>query len=252
MQDVEKVSGATFRLETGRKATIAVQIYQDLRRRITTGEYLPLLSISENELAATFGVSRTPVREALSKLEEDGLISIMPQYGTFVAPISAAQVASAQFVREALECAAVAEAAPRCEPEDAARLRAQVAAQNTAASEITFFEADERMHRELMTLAGQETAWHVVMAAKVNLDRIRHLSARYVTKRQAILVEHRDIVDRVVARDGAGASGAMRAHLRGVFASTERMMEMHPEFFREIRDAPRPSRHRRAPEQATR
>jgi len=237
--------GHAFPLMTGRRTTIAMQIYQHLRRQIVAGDFPPLHPLSENELAAAFGVSRTPVREALGKLEEEHLVSIMPQYGTFVAPIVPARVFSDQFVREAIECAAIGEAASRCTPADAQILRAIVQDQHDAQTEKVFFAADEAMHRALMTLAGQEAAWHVVDAAKVNLDRIRHLSARHTFKRQSVLSEHERIIDAVVAGDRDGAVVAMRAHLRGVFVSCDRMMALYPDFFQGATSDPRPTRLKR-------
>ena len=243
------VDPGDLHLMSGRSATIAVQIYRHLRRQIIDGDYAPQQPLSENELAQRFGVSRTPVREALGKLEEERLVSILPQYGTFVAPILTDRVFSDQFVREALECAAVGEAAVRCTSGDADALRAIIAEQRTAPSEKAFFAADEAMHRFLMALAGQEAAWQVVDAAKVNLDRIRILAVRHTFKRQSILGEHERIVDAVIARDGDGAVAAMRAHLRGVFASSAQMMRLHPEFFQTLGD-PRPARSKRPTLQA--
>ncbi|HWK45187.1 MAG TPA: GntR family transcriptional regulator [Stellaceae bacterium] len=234
-----------LRLTSGRRATIAVQIYQHLRRQIVAGDYAPLHPLSENDLAARFGVSRTPIREALGKLEEERLVSILPQYGTFVAPILTDRVFSDQFVREALECAAIGEAAARCTKRDAEALREIVRVQHSCKSDKAFFAADEAMHRALMVLAGQASAWQVVDDAKVNLDRIRHLSARHAFKRRSILKEHGRIIDAVIAGDGEGAVAAMREHLRGVFASSGQMMRMHPEFFQGTSAAPRPARRKR-------
>jgi len=235
------------RLTSGRRATIAVQIYRHLRQQIVAGDYVPLQPLSENELAQSFGVSRTPIREALGKLEEEKLVSILPQYGTFVAPILIDRVFTDQFVREALECAAIGEAAVRCGGADAKALRAIVEQQRSAPSEKAFFAADEAMHRALMALAGQEAAWQVVDAAKVNWDRIRHLSVRHTLKRRSILAEHERIIEAVIAGDRDGAVAAMRTHLRGVFASSEQMMRMHPEFFQGSAETPRPLRRKRPP-----
>src|SRR4051812_28202016 len=80
------------------------QVYDLLRESIVTAELEPGRQLSENELAGRLGVSRTPVREALVRLRDDRLVEIVPQLGTFVAPISGRAVADAQFVREALEC----------------------------------------------------------------------------------------------------------------------------------------------------
>jgi GntR family transcriptional regulator, rspAB operon transcriptional repressor len=232
-------------LLSGRRATMAVQIYRHLRQQIVAGDYPPLHPLSENELALRFRVSRTPIREALGKLEEERLVSILPQYGTFVAPILTDRVFSDQFVREALECAGIGEAARRCTPADAAMLREIVERQRAAPSEKLFFAADEAMHRALMVVAGQEAAWQVVDAAKVNLDRIRHLSARHTFKRLAILAEHEQIIDAVVAGDPDVAVAAMRLHLRGVFTSSGQMMQMHPEFFQSAPGDARPARRKR-------
>lgn len=232
---------------SGRRATMAMRIYRHLRTQILSGDYKPLHSLSETALAAELGVSRTPVREAFGKLEEEGLVAILPQYGTFVAPIRLDRVAGDHFVREALECAAARVAAARCTVEDAVVLNAIIQTQHASQSERAFFEADEAMHRALMALAGHEAAWHVVDAAKVNIDRIRWLSAREMFKRQAILREHEDIVDAIVSGNPDAADLAMRTHLRGVFASSEHMMQLHPEFFQATKADPRPARRRRLP-----
>src|ERR1051325_7597378 len=96
-----------------RRQTIAGQIRAVLRRDIISGQLAPRTALSEQELAHRFGVSRTPVREAMIKLAEENLVAIYPQYGTFVAPINLREVFDSQFVREALECAAVERAIER-------------------------------------------------------------------------------------------------------------------------------------------
>src|SRR6266436_1420473 len=90
-----------------RRQTIAVQVRALLRRDIIAGRLLPRTMLSEQELSQRFGVSRTPIREALIKLAEENLVEIYPQYGSFVAPIKLQDVFDSQFVRESLECAAI-------------------------------------------------------------------------------------------------------------------------------------------------
>jgi DNA-binding GntR family transcriptional regulator len=229
---------------SARRATIAVQIYNHLRQQVVTGALRPMQCLSEKDLATTLGVSRTPIREALGKLEEEGLIQIRPQYGTFVAPILPESVASSQFVREALECAGVREAASRCTDADRKRLLDILAHQHACDGDTAFFEADDALHRMLMGMAGHEAVWRVVHAAKATIDRVRFLSVQRSTKRQAILAEHQRIVDCVCDGNAAGAAEAMRQHLRGVFESTEQTMQQHPEFFQSQPAATRPNRRR--------
>jgi DNA-binding GntR family transcriptional regulator len=112
--DVMLPPGEAAALRPARRGTIAMQVYGLIRHNIVTARFQPGQRLSEKELAASLKISRTPVREAFGKLEEEGLISILPQHGTFVAPTSPDTVANSRFVREAIECAAIAEAARRC------------------------------------------------------------------------------------------------------------------------------------------
>ena len=227
-----------------RRKTSSTQIYADLRHRIVTGSLRPLQCLSETQLAATLGVSRTPIREALGKLEEENLVEIRPRFGTFVSPILPAAVMSSQFVREALECAAILKAATCITLPQQLELETILAAQRAAVDDETFFLADDALHRALLRIAGQHAVWGVVHTAKAVIDRIRYLSVQRRTNRQATLDQHQLIVDRVSAHDPEGAAAAMRDHLRGVFVSIEISMAAHPEFFAWDEHGPRPNRNR--------
>ena len=78
-------------------------IYRVLRQDVVTLRLKPGMRLSENELAARFGTSRAPVREALIRLADEGLIDVRPQRGSFVSRISLAAMEQARLVREALE-----------------------------------------------------------------------------------------------------------------------------------------------------
>ncbi len=216
-----------------RRSTVTMQVHADLRARIIRGELPPRGSISENEIAERYGVSRTPAREVLGRLEEEGLVEIYPQYGSFIAPIRVSEVRNSQFVRECLECAALAKAVQRLTSADADRLRANIARQTALvhAEQTSFVEADEEMHAAFFSMAGYRQAWAVVAAAKLPLDRVRFLSARKIDKRQSILSEHKGIVDSLLAGDAEAAVSALQQHLRGVFASIDLAIAEHPDFF---------------------
>src|SRR3954452_5329577 len=97
--------------EVDRRRPIVPQIYDALRDAIVRVAVRPGQAISETEMAASFGVSRTPIREALIRLADDGLVDIYPQAGTFVSRIDLAAVREAQFVRQTLETAVAIQAA---------------------------------------------------------------------------------------------------------------------------------------------
>ena len=216
-----------------RRTTVAVEVRNHLRENIIAGVFLPGHPLSENEVASQLGLSRTPVREAFIKLEEEGLIVIYPQYGSFVSPIRVADIHDGQFVRESLECAALAKLVVDLQPGDARALQAAMAVQRgyLLGQPEPFFEADEHFHASLMRMAGHERAWPVVEAAKRQHDRVRRMTVRDPVKRRAVFKEHGEIVACVLQRDAPGAVAAMRRHLRGVFVSVEAVMRHHPEFF---------------------
>ncbi len=241
-----------------RRSTVTMQVHADLRLRIISGELRPKASISENEIAERYGVSRTPAREVLGRLEEEGLVEIYPQYGSFIAPIRIDDVHDSQFVRECLECAALAKALPALTAEDCEKLKANIALQAALVQgpEAQFVAADEEMHQMFFNVAGHARAWSVVAAAKIPLDRIRFLSARRVDKRQSVVAEHQAIVDGCLAGDSKAALAALRLHLRGAFASIVTAMKDHPDFFGSDLEEARPaggssSRERKRPEPAT-
>ncbi|MGA8353133.1 MAG: GntR family transcriptional regulator, partial [Solirubrobacteraceae bacterium] len=89
------------------------RVYAILRDAIVSAEFEPGQRLSESELAERLGVSRTPIREALVRLRDDRLVEIVPQLGTYVSRISRQAIDDAQFVRSALEGAAVRIAATR-------------------------------------------------------------------------------------------------------------------------------------------
>ena len=87
------------------------QVYDDLHGQIVRGQLRPGDALTETKVGDAYGLSRTPVREVFWRLSEEGFLRVIPQVGTFVAPISVPAVYDAQFVRETLEGRAVADAA---------------------------------------------------------------------------------------------------------------------------------------------
>jgi DNA-binding GntR family transcriptional regulator len=230
-----------------RRNTIGAQIHAVLRNDIVGGRLAPRVMLSEQEIAAGFGVSRTPVREAMIKLAEEGLVEIFPQYGSFVAPIKLRDVFASQFAREALECAAVDRAAERMDKLQDARLEAEIARQHSLLEpehRDAFFRADEDLHILILTIAGQATAWQFVESAKMQMDRVRHIAMTMPRKQVSIVAEHEAVVDRLLARDRRGAVEAMRAHLRGIFRTVARLKDEKGDYFVDDEEQASPARPR--------
>jgi GntR family transcriptional regulator, rspAB operon transcriptional repressor len=233
-------------LATRRRGASGI-VYAWLREAILSGHLRPGQALSENELAHQLGVSRTPVREAIIRLENEGLLSVRPQVGTSVAPIDVEAVADVQFLREAVECRTVALAAQRVTPADALELRRQLKEQARIAARgdhAAFVPLDDRMHQKLVAMAGRPRVWRAVEDAKAQLDRVRFLSLEDPAWLATIHRQHEEIVGRVIAGDADGAVAAMSLHLRAVFASIETIARRSPEYFR---SAPVPPVDRAAP-----
>jgi GntR family transcriptional regulator, rspAB operon transcriptional repressor len=221
-------------LSRRRTTTARRAAYDALRAAIVAADLTPGTRLSENELAEALGVSRTPVREALLRLREDQLVEVVPQHGTFVTPISTSAVHDAQFLREAVECAAVRLAAARATPGDVAALRDLLARQERARDTDdldAFFVLDGDFHRTLCDLSGRPIAWAIGQRANGHLDRVRRLSLPVPSYIAEMVDEHGRVVDAVDVGDPDLAEAALRHHLRMVLSGLPLIRAEHPELF---------------------
>lgn len=209
-----------------RRTRLSDQTYAVVRAKIISGEMTPGAKIAEAELATGFGVSRTPLREALLRLSDEGLVAIFPQSGSFVAPINMDAVTEAQFVREHLECAVIRETAERIAPSGLAVLRRNLSEQQEADRENApdrFYKLDEALHAAFAELAGRAGVWRTIQQGKAHLDRVRMLSLPVANHVPHLIRQHRAIVDALAAHDPAAAEATLRRHLREVFATVEQL-----------------------------
>ncbi|AQS71548.1 GntR family transcriptional regulator [Streptomyces pactum] len=207
-------------------------IYLKLRQMVLTLKLAPGAALSENELAASLGVSRTPVRESLILLAQEGLVQVFPKIGSFVSRVDPAQVADAQFLREAVELASLHDLPERLDPAVVEDLRANLNRQKCADLDLEeFFELDEAFHQGLMRLSGHGNVWTTVAAAKGHLDRARRLGLHENVSPAAFAAQHHEIFEAILGGDVPLAHTAMRTHLRAVFSDIERIRAHSPELF---------------------
>jgi GntR family transcriptional regulator, rspAB operon transcriptional repressor len=222
--------------ERSRRGPARAHVYTALRDTIVAGQLEPGRQISENELAARLGVSRTPIREALQRLREERLVAVVPQYGTFVTHISESAVSDAQFVREALECAAIRGTALRARAQDLAALEGIIRRQDAAREandSDSFYVLDDELHQLLCDLSGHDIAWSLSQRAKGHLNRIRRLSMPEPGYMMEMIGEHRAVVAAVAAHDPDEAEQTLRHHLRMVLSTLPAIREQHPDYFEE-------------------
>ncbi len=215
----------------GARRTTRRAVHETLRQKVITLELAPGAALSENELAASLGVSRTPVRESLLLLSEEGFVQVFPQVGSFVSRVDPQRVADAQFVREAVELASLDAVPAELDDDALAALRANLARQHDAGIGVEeFFHLDEEFHRGLLALSGHASAWSTVASAKAHLDRARRLGL-HQTPPDAFVAQHQQILDALTAGDRPTARELLRSHLRAVFDDIEQVRERSPELF---------------------
>lgn len=221
-----------FRLD--RRLPAGEQVYRLLRNEIITCRIAPLEAISESRICRMFGVSRSPVRVAVTRLAEDGLIEIFPQRGTFVAPIKLKQVREAQFARSALEVALAEEAARHWDARFTAEIGQNLERQRQHAERgdgAGFFLDNESFHQTIARAARLEGVWATVQSVKTIWDRIGHLANRVPAHTMEIIAEHRTIARALERGDATAAAAAMKTHLKSVDNAIARLQPFHAGYF---------------------
>jgi DNA-binding GntR family transcriptional regulator len=214
------------------RPTIARRIAQSLRDAIVGLDLKPGDTISESDIAARFGVSRQPVREAFIQLSEQGLVRIRPQRSTEIVRISIREVLNARFIRVALEVALVRKAtdAAATMPPD---LFDDIIALQTKASDANqyreFHRHDDAFHRLIALQAGHEETWKLIDAQKIQMDRVRYLSL--ALGMPATIDEHRAIIAAIFAGDPDRAEQKMREHLHKIDTKIHQIRDMNREYF---------------------
>jgi DNA-binding GntR family transcriptional regulator len=221
-----------------RPRTVSIVIHDALRDEILAMRRKPGEPLSEKDIAAQFGVSRTPVREAVLKLVEERLIEIFPQSGTFVARIPIEELGEAMLVRAALEKTTVALAAHHHREADLATLSDILDRQEMAAKaqdRDAFHDGDEAFHQAIALAAGYPNIWRLVTSVKYQVDRYRRLTLPAPGRMVKVIAEHRAIYDAIAARNATGATEAMENHLAALMGRTE-VDYINPDYL--VRTAP--------------
>lgn len=211
------------------------QIFGRIKRAILQMELPPGRQLSEAEIGASLGASRTPVREAMAALRDAGLVSTYASRGTFVTRLNAHRIREAQFLREALELANVRKLAegglsdPAREGLD--RVLEQQRSAVLANDGARFQELDDGFHLGLAAATGYPRAARVLEREKMQLDRLRALSLRNAAHVAALLGEHEAIFAAIMAGEPDRAAAATRRHLRSILGVLEDMAARHAEYF---------------------
>ena len=205
-----------------------------LKGNIISLELAPGTAISENELAAEIGISRTPVREAIIELAKAYLIEIYPQRGSFVSLIDPKMVEEARFLRRVMDTAVIEEVCETCDEEGLRLLEENVELQEFYLSKGTtdkIFDLDNKFHRSLYVVAKKDIIYDIHSTLMIHFDRVRNLSVVTV-KNNGIVGEHRAMLEAIRAKDKKAAAELVAKHLGHYQVDEKEIKSRRPEFFK--------------------
>ncbi len=214
-------------------------IYRELHRDIVSMRLKPNSKISEKDLLEHFGVSRTPLREAVLRLADEGLVNVFPQAGTFVAPIPVRLLQESILIRKALETV-IAETATRLA--GAADIRAidanlaELEARLQSGDLSEFHQIDSEFHRLIGRISGLGTVMATIEHVRAQIDRYRLLTLPQAGRLTRVIAEHRAVRDAIAAGDAAAAGAAMALHIGQMLDEVEVLQNLDWDFFYDDRD----------------
>jgi GntR family transcriptional regulator, rspAB operon transcriptional repressor len=226
-------TASVLRLDRDRQA--APQVFERLREEILSLSLPPGAILSRPELAERFGVSATPVRDALMRLDEEGLVEVFPQHATVVSRIDVKLAEQAHFLRQALELEIIRQLAQAPDAALIADMERTIALQQHFARGgdfEQFMAADNAFHRLLYAAADKLELWALIRSRSGHIDRLRRLHLPTPGKAQDIVRHHRLIARGIAAGDPDATQGHLRKHLSGTLGYLDVIRARHPDYLR--------------------
>lgn len=207
----------------GPRGSAQTVAYEWLKDHISSLPRAEGVFLSESEVAAATNVSRTPVREALLRLETEGFVQIIPKRGIYVPAIGDDEVAAAMEARELLEDWCVRRAVSRADIAD--ELHRLIDTQTGLTDDpVAFIEADRAFHRAIVRRAGNPVVAGFYESLRERQVRMGIAALAASPERTSVvLAEHRAIADAVHSGDPEAAAESVRAHLASTLSTLHRL-----------------------------
>lgn len=209
-------------------------VYRTLRDRIVHMELLPGSVISTQEIANQMQVSRTPVREAFIRLQQEELLYMAPQRYTMVSRIDLRRVQEERFIREAIELANLYRFVPVASPEVLERMRQFIEEQTAAVDErryLDHIEQDNQFHSMMLRETDQRLALNIIRQMNGHYDRSRLVAIWDERNAYLAIEQHREMVGLIQKKDIPALQVLMRRHLGLLQIQEQDMLKKHPDYF---------------------
>lgn len=207
-------------------------VFNTLRKAILTGQLKPGERLMEVHLANRLGVSRTPIREAIRKLELEGLVIMIPRRGAEVARITEKSLKDVLEVRRALDALSVELACDRITQKDINRLLEACGAFERAVREgdaSVIASADVALHDIIVEATGNVRLQQLVNNLSEQMYRFRFVYIKEESQHDNLVAEHREIYESIVSRDKERAAAAARLHIDNQERSIIRQIRLENE-----------------------
>lgn len=194
------------------------QVLNTLKQEILTLELKPGQSISENEICMRFDVSRTPVREALRRLQEQGFVHTIPYSGTYVTLLNLKNIKEMIYMRVAVELMVIRDfmkiATPLLYEEVRHQIRCQeLLIQDSSFEPESFYKMDAQLHAIWFQATGKTSLWNFIQAQQLHYTRFRMLDFATETDFDRIVKEHAQMLSCMEAGDEPGLEEMLKRHL---------------------------------------
>jgi DNA-binding GntR family transcriptional regulator len=211
------------------------QVYEDLRAKILSLKLEPGAALSRPNLADSYGISQTPVRDAFMRLQQEGLVEIFPQSRTMVTRIDVDHARQTQFLRTSIELEIMRALCLDPDKQGLATAQQILSQQRLAFLEqgnlTSFSLLDRSFHKSLFTTVGYPELWELIVRRSGHLDRLRNLNLPDPGKAATILADHAEILQAMISSNVAATERAVRKHLSGTLNAVEQIRERHPDYF---------------------
>jgi DNA-binding GntR family transcriptional regulator len=200
-------------------------VYNRLLQAILTGKYKPGMDLREERIAAEFEVSRTPVREALRKLAEEGFVAYVPHRGARLITPTAELAREIFQIREALEAVAAREAATRMSTDRLKKLRAHFESIRPSVAAGDWKDVGDRLHDEIFAACGNARLQQLVSVFRGQIHWLQSISSKMPERMQSAFREHESVLSALESQNADWAESAIRAHIRNTLADLLRFLQ---------------------------
>ena len=197
-------------------SSLSGKIFLTIKEKILDGDFKAGESLTEGKLSSEFGVSRTPIREALKQLELDGLVDLIPNRGAIVTGVSEKDMRDMYEMRKQLEILAVTWAIENSTDEQLEELKKILDLEEfytVRDDKKNLMQLDSKFHKCIYDASGSKTLTHTVSTLYSFLKRARNYSFEKPGRAEAIYLEHKAIYDAIESKDKCEAKKVMKLHI---------------------------------------